>query len=1082
MPEDGDGHFVLGPPSRPRPGAAERFAGLRRRFAGAVEPSRSGARAAALVGFLGVCGALGFVIAELRPDLIFGPGIDVGGDNGGHIAAPYYLIHYLLPHLQLTGWDPWWFDGFPLYVFYFPLPAVLVAFFSLVMPYAVAFKVVTALGSATLPLCAYAFGRLAGFRRPVPVLMAAATLPFLFNTSYQIDGGNIASTMAGEFSFSLAISSGLLFLGVVAYGLRTGKGRALAALLYAVTCMCHVVPALAFGAVAVVMVLATFRPRTVLLALRVVVPVGIVGALLAAWWLLPFAADLQYSSSMNYQPVGGANWFPANFLPDGYLFVIVPAALGALWSVLARQRVAFSLVVASGLSVAAFRLLPSGLVYNARWLPFWFLFAALLAAYGIGELFRLLGRFSFPSLAASLAVVLFVPGAVIGSVFAGGLEGSGFLGRLAPAGHTQVSGWVEWNYSGLQQKSGWHVFQGIVRLLDRAGARYGCGRLQYEYLSETTDPFGSTEEMMSLPMFTHGCMQTTDGIYFESSTTTPFHFLDVSELSQNGEAPDPVYGLNYPGFNLADGVRHLQLMGVRYFLAMSPPVEAAASVDPALERIGSAPSFPGPYNSLPVKDPHVVLYLVRHSPLVVPLSHLPEVEPSSKNRWLDVNLAWYESERYWPVLLARSGPSTWPHARAGTLVPPSLGVPAAPTKVSHVRTGNESLSFTVTRTGTPVLVKVPYFPNWHASGATGPYEVSPNLMVVVPTAHRVTLTYGTTVADWAGKAASVLGLAGLVGLAAARPVAPSFSDSPLAPAPVPPSGLPPFAPVAPVPTRTGRRSGSDDEDEREDGDDITGGSDHPVTGEASVAQPGAFAAASRRQPVVSVVLPAHNEEELIGETTRALVTALSASGRSFEVVIVENGSSDGTAAAARALSERYAEVRLVRLVEADYGEALRAGFLAAGGRYVVNFDVDYYDVGFLEQALTLIESGEAKIVLASKRAPGSVDRRPLPRRILTAGFTRLMRALLDIPVSDAHGMKALDRQAILPDVAVSRMKGSVFDVELVARALRRGLPVVELPTDVREVRPARTAVGRRSLESLLGLVKLRVALGPRRPA
>src|ERR1035438_4930701 len=79
----------------------------------------------------------------------------------------------------------------PLYVFYFPLPALFVAAFSVVFPYAVAFKLVTVLGPVTLPVAAWAFGRLADFKRPIPALMAMATLPFLFNTSYTIEGGNL---------------------------------------------------------------------------------------------------------------------------------------------------------------------------------------------------------------------------------------------------------------------------------------------------------------------------------------------------------------------------------------------------------------------------------------------------------------------------------------------------------------------------------------------------------------------------------------------------------------------------------------------------------------------------------------------------------------------------------------------------------------------------------------------------------------------------------------------------------------------------------------------------------------------------
>ena len=96
---------------------------------------------------------------------------------------------------------------------------------------------------------------MAGLRDPGPGCLAAATLPFLFEPSFTIYGGNILSTLAGEFSFSLSLSVALLFLGVVASGLRTGRYRALAAVLFAVTLLCHLLPALFAAAGAVVWLL-----------------------------------------------------------------------------------------------------------------------------------------------------------------------------------------------------------------------------------------------------------------------------------------------------------------------------------------------------------------------------------------------------------------------------------------------------------------------------------------------------------------------------------------------------------------------------------------------------------------------------------------------------------------------------------------------------------------------------------------------------------------------------------------------------------------------------------------------------------
>jgi hypothetical protein len=86
-------------------------------------------------------------------------------------------------------------------------------------------------------------------------------------------------------------------------------------------------------------------------------------------------------------------------------------------------------------------------------------------------------------------------------------------------------------------------------------------------------------------------------------------------------------------------------------------------------------------------------------------------------------------------------------------------------KVSHIHTGDESISFDVDKVGSPVLVKASYFPNWQASGAQGPWRVAPNLMVVVPTSKHVELGYHSTPIEWLGWALSLLGLVGLVLLA-----------------------------------------------------------------------------------------------------------------------------------------------------------------------------------------------------------------------------------------------------------------------------------------------------------------------------
>ena len=109
---------------------------------------------------VGALFAIGCVLVvtlwALHPGLLVANTLTAGGDTGAHVALPWFLRTQLLTHGHLTGWYPGWFDGFPLYTYYFVLSDLLAALGSYVIPYAVAFKLTTVLGSLLLPVCAYA--------------------------------------------------------------------------------------------------------------------------------------------------------------------------------------------------------------------------------------------------------------------------------------------------------------------------------------------------------------------------------------------------------------------------------------------------------------------------------------------------------------------------------------------------------------------------------------------------------------------------------------------------------------------------------------------------------------------------------------------------------------------------------------------------------------------------------------------------------------------------------------------------------------------------------------------------------------
>jgi glycosyltransferase involved in cell wall biosynthesis len=229
--------------------------------------------------------------------------------------------------------------------------------------------------------------------------------------------------------------------------------------------------------------------------------------------------------------------------------------------------------------------------------------------------------------------------------------------------------------------------------------------------------------------------------------------------------------------------------------------------------------------------------------------------------------------------------------------------------------------------------------------------------------------------------------------------------------------------------------------------------------------------------MISVVLAAHNEEGFLANTLGYLLDGLRARGVDFEIVVAENGSTDGTRDEAARVAADAPEVRTLSLPDPDYGAALRAGLLEARGDTVVNFDVDYYDLGFLDRALArLDEPDHPAVVVGSKRQQGSVDNRSWSRKFVTMGFTTILRIGFGLSVSDTHGMKAMRKAAVQSIAEDCRFRTDLFDTELVIRAERAGLGVVDLPVEVSETRPSRTPIAKRAVRSLLGLARMRWVL------
>ena len=783
-----------------------------------VERRTQLALAAAIIAFTTL-----MVFFTLQPSLIFRNNTPTGGDMGAHVYGPAYLRDHLLTSFRLSGWSNDWYAGLPIYRFYMVVPAIFILLLNIVLPYGIALKLVAVAGLLALPVCTWLFAKLARLVFPLPELLVVASTVFLFDESFTIYGGNIASTMAGEFSFSIALAFSILGFGVFIRGLETGKYRIAATLLLALAALSHGI-VLLFVFLGYVLILAMHRDAA---KWRFGLPVIGTAILLSAFWVVPFVLNHSYMTDMKYepQPTGYSESFIDMFFPLHTVFDVIImgfAIVGFLSALWRRNSTAswmgiYGIILAIGVFVARESLPIIGLLWNPRILPFFYLLRYMLMMIGIYETVVAVARFvSLERAAARVAktgevqtlapsprgrlnfnvatavVVALLAISVIGfrfqelplATFRTAEDGSVRYGigpfSVPSSNDGFVDGWARWNFTGYEGKNAYGEYRAIVETMKQIGEdpRYGCGRALWENNGEL-NKYGTTMGLMLLPHWTDGCIGSMEGLFFEASGTTPYHFIAAAAMSK--QSSNPVRELRYDDNNAALGVRYLQELGVRYYMGFTPEAVREASAQPALREITRS----GPW----------VIYEVTASDLVVPLTVQPVVVAGrtdsqadmghpgdAKERWLEIGTSWLQNPNDWPAVPAASGPSEWQRIDVAIDMNRRIGEPdeasrrvdvvlptqpidvvnVAPIVVSDVEQGRSSVSFSVDKIGTPVLVRTSYFPNWNVSGAKGPYRVAPNMMVVIPTQTDVKLSFGWSLLDVFAYVLSILGIVVLV--------------------------------------------------------------------------------------------------------------------------------------------------------------------------------------------------------------------------------------------------------------------------------------------------------------------------------
>jgi glycosyltransferase involved in cell wall biosynthesis len=231
-------------------------------------------------------------------------------------------------------------------------------------------------------------------------------------------------------------------------------------------------------------------------------------------------------------------------------------------------------------------------------------------------------------------------------------------------------------------------------------------------------------------------------------------------------------------------------------------------------------------------------------------------------------------------------------------------------------------------------------------------------------------------------------------------------------------------------------------------------------------------AAAKADPEISIVIPIYNEEAILHAAVVDLRERLSPLGWHYEIVLAENGSRDRTVAVAKELGEKYPEVRMLSAGEPNYGKALRLGIQQARGSLVLCDEIDLCDTDFHQRAVALLRSGQADMVVGSKLIGGAQDERPLFRHAASLVYTGMLRLLLGFRGTDTHGLKGFKRDLLLPVVMTCVVEKDVFASEMVIRAYRRDLNVVEIPTRVMEKRPPSINLMKRVPNVLRSMAKL----------
>ncbi|MBD3155999.1 MAG: hypothetical protein GF368_05090 [Candidatus Aenigmarchaeota archaeon] len=654
-----------------------------------------------------------------------------GGDTVGYYYMSHYIHEYLIPKGKLLGWAPGWFAGFPIFQFYFPLSFIISGILSLLIPVHVAFKIITMLGVLLLPFCSFFSFKFMKYKFPVPIIAAMFSLVFLFLEHYSMWGGNIPSTLAGEFSQGLSLSLMVLFFGSFYRGIKDKKYIIFNGILFALIVLSHgVITAYTF--ISSIFLLVTSDKKEFISRIKYFFLVYALAGMLSAFYLVPMILKSSYSIPHFWFLPNSFSEIMKMIFPPSFRFMQILALFGIFIGIKKKDKRIIYLTLCLLTSIAIYFLTPTlnnleipifEHFMSVKFIPISYICEFLIAAAGLSIIIKKMnGTWLIP-------IILFM-----------------LTTYYVSSASSYISFWIKWNYSGFESKPMWESWQKVNDFLNNAGP----GRVEFEYEDKKHDSgLGSSRAAEAFPVFSKS---TLIGTNFQSAYNGPYIYAMECEYSK--KCPCPLYLLSdgcLP-YNLTNAKEHLELFNVKYLMAVTEDVKSDLTEDSDFEMVYGA-------------DELEVYELTTHDgSYVVPIENKPALIQSDE--WREITLEWFKEridlvdtplvikEKITPEDEKVFEQIIYDYQNLNQI----QEIPYTDTCSVNEEVENEEIRITTDCIGRPLLVKISYFPNWKVEGAERVYRVSPAFMMIIPEQENVRLYYGKTWGNCLGIFASIIGV------------------------------------------------------------------------------------------------------------------------------------------------------------------------------------------------------------------------------------------------------------------------------------------------------------------------------------